>query len=133
MANGEHKGDFMPRTILAALVGLLMAFSMSEVLACSVSDIQIKQATLVHRGSGGQFPVIVGELYNGCSEATGVQLHTTLRDKAGQVISSSDPWPASTHNIPPKSSYAFELNASEDRPVATVQVEPSEVKVWKAP
>jgi hypothetical protein len=39
MTIGEHKEDFMPRTKLATLVGL-MAISMGEVLVCPVSDIQ---------------------------------------------------------------------------------------------
>jgi hypothetical protein len=115
--------------LIASIGGLLVASPVEA--GCSVSDIQIKQATLIHRGSKGQFPTIVGELYNGCSEATGVQLHTTLLDKAGQVISARTEWPASTRNIPPRSLYAFELLVDEDRPAATVQVEPVEVKVWK--
>jgi hypothetical protein len=56
-------------------------------IACSISDIKIKQAELVHNGHSS---TVVGELINGCGEATGVQLHITLRDSAGGVISTDE-------------------------------------------
>jgi hypothetical protein len=121
-------------SIIAIVAALAMATLSTAQAACSISDIQIKQATLVHGGSKGQFSWIVGELYNGCSAATGVRLHVTLRDKAGQVVFSSHPWPAGTNNIPPKSPYSFELpgDATEDRdrPAVVVQVEPENVMAW---
>lgn len=103
----------------------------SAAFACSVSEIQIKQATLVHRGPSGRYSVVVGELFNGCSDAAGVQIHITLRDKAGQVISTGDSWPAGTHNIPPHTSYSFTVNADEEgRPAERLQVEVTEVHKW---
>jgi hypothetical protein len=96
-------------------------------IACSISDIKIKQADLVHNGHSS---TVVGELINGCGEATGVQLHITLRDSAGEVISTDDPWPAGTHNIPPHSGYAFTVNAEERRPAVSLHVDVTEVRQW---
>jgi hypothetical protein len=109
----------------------LLGANTEAALACSISDIQIKQANLVHRGSGGQFSTVVGELINGCSEATGVQLHITLWDATGRVIATSEPWPAGTHNIPPHSLYAFTVNAAEDGGSSdSMQVEAIDVRQW---
>jgi hypothetical protein len=91
---------------------------------------QIKQADLVRTGSQGQFSLIVGELINGCDDAVGVQFHITLRDNAGKVVSTSDPWPAGTHNIPPHSTYAFTVNAEEPRPASSVKIDVTEVRKW---
>jgi hypothetical protein len=128
-----YRTKSLARAIAAAVATsspALAADLPAGVATCSISDIQIKQATLVHRGSKSQFSLIVGELYNGCGAATGVRLHVTLRDKAGQVISASNPWPAGSNNIPPKSSYSFELPAEEDRPAVVVQIEPEKIRVW---
>jgi hypothetical protein len=59
-----------------------------------------------------------------------VQLHITLRDSAGKVVSTGDPWPAGVHNIPPHSRYAFTVNADEPRPAASLQVDVTEVHKW---
>lgn len=109
----------------------LLDANVKAALACAVSDIQIKQANLVHRGSGGQFSTVVGELVNGCSEATGVQLHITLRDATGRIIATGDPWPAGVHNIPPQRPYAFTVNAAEDGGGAdSLKVDVTEVIRW---
>src|ERR1700722_3619839 len=109
----------------------LLGAHVQAALACSISDIQIKQANLVHRGSGGQFSTVVGELINGCSQATGVQLHITLWDATGRGIATSEPWPAGTHNIPPHSLYAFTVNAAEDGGSSdSMQVEAIDVRQW---
>jgi hypothetical protein len=123
-------------TRIVGAVALLMMLSIVDAnveaaLACSVSDIQIKQANLVHSGSGGQFSTVVGELVNGCSEATGVQLHITLRDATGRIIATGDPWPAGMHNIPPQRPYAFTVNAAEDGGGADrLKVDVTEVIRW---
>ena len=122
-------------TRIVGAVAFLMMLSLlgahvQAALACSISDIQIKQANLVHRGSGGQFSTVVGELINGCSEATSVQLHITLWN-AGRVIATSEPWPAGTHNIQPHSLYAFTVNAAEDGGSSdSMQVEAIDVRQW---
>jgi hypothetical protein len=77
--------------------------------SCSISDIKIKRADLVRQSIPNS--LVIGELVNGCDEAIGVQLHITLRDSTGRVVSTDDPWPAGIHNIPPHSSYAFTVNA----------------------
>jgi hypothetical protein len=84
-------------------------------------------------GSTGEQPALhiwFGELINGCSEATSVQLHITLWD-AGRVIATSEPWPAGTHNIQPHSLYAFTVNAAEDGGSSdSMQVEAIDVRQW---
>lgn len=117
---------------LATLITVLILISASTeaVRACSLSDIQIKRANIVRQEPSGPFPVVIGELVNGCDEATGVQLHITLRDNEGQVVSTSDPWPAGVHNIPPHSLYACTLyaDADDDRPADSLQVKVTEVR-----
>lgn len=78
----------------------------NEIVACSPSDIKIKQADLIVGPYGYR---VVGELVNDCTEAIGVELHITLRDSVtGKVVTSTTDWPAKTNNIPPHSAYAFE-------------------------
>jgi hypothetical protein len=124
----------MSRIVGAAALLMMLPLldaNVEAALACSVSDIQIKQANLVHRGSGGQFSTVVGELVNGCSEATGVQLHITLRNATGRIIATSDPWPAGMHNIPPRSPYVFTVNAAEDGGGAdSLKVDVTDVVQW---
>lgn len=119
----------MKMPIWTTIVPFLM-FGATASHACSAADIQIKQADLVRNSAGGEFSTVVGELVNDCDDATGVQLHITLRDQAGKVISTSDPWPASTHNIPAHSTYAFTVNADERQPADKVQVDVTEVRKW---
>jgi hypothetical protein len=119
------------KKLLAAIFGVVLFTGLNTATeACAISDIQIKSANIVRQGSSGQFSIIVGELSNSCGDAIGVQLHITLRDRDGKVISTSDPWPAGIHNIPPRSTYAFTVNAAENRPADSVQVEVTEVRRW---
>jgi hypothetical protein len=73
---------------------------------------------------------IVGELVNKCGDAIGVQLHITLRDRVGKVVSTDDAWPASTHNIPPNKPYGFTISVDEPRPADKLQVEVTELRRW---
>ena len=119
---------------LVACMGLttFMISAAGATSACSIGDIKVKQADLVRQSPSGLL-IVVGELVNGCADATGVRFHITLRDSAGKVVSADDPWPAGTDNIPPHSSYAFTLNADEprpDRPAVSLQVDVAEVHKW---
>jgi hypothetical protein len=82
-------------------------------VACSVQDIEVRQET-------ERF--IVGELYNGCSDAVGarVKLQAVFRDKTGQVVIVREFWPASTRNVAAKNTYAFSNFDVGDPPVATM-------------
>jgi hypothetical protein len=96
----------------AALIGVV-ACRATGVAACSVQDIEVRQET-------ERF--IVGELYNGCSDAVGarVKLQAVFRDKTGQVVIVREFWPASTRNVAAKNTYAFSNFDVGDPPVATM-------------
>ena len=83
------------------------ALSPSSLSACQTDDIKILQADW-HRTSE-KYVKIVGEFRNGCAEPTGVQLAFTFRDSAEKVVAVDEPWPASILNVPPKTTYPFEL------------------------
>lgn len=129
---GLNERSLTARAILAAAMLLLLSSSYT-VYVCSVSDIKIKQADIVRKGSMGQFTYVVGELANACNDATGVQLHITLRDSAGKVVVTSDPWPAGTHNIPAHTNYGFSLGVDDELehpPADRVEVDVTQVSKW---
>lgn len=90
--------------IMAVTTPLFLALAMPA-LACSPSDIKIKQADWQPPSASGLVRV-VGELTNTCDEAIDAQLHFVFRDAAGKVTGADDEW-VSTVNIAPHSDYAF--------------------------
>jgi hypothetical protein len=98
--------------------------------ACSTSDIRILQAD--HRPTDGTFAHVVGELLNGCDDATGVALRVTLRDQNGKVVNSQKVWPASVANIPAHSNYPFVISIGEVRqnPPPSLEVVVESVNKW---
>ncbi len=112
-----------------AIVPLTMPIT-ATASACSTEDIKITQADIVRQGEVHLTSIIVGELFNGCDEAIGVNFHVTLRDNAGKVVWTDDPWPAGIHNIRPHATYAFTLNAEEPRPAVRVEIDVAEVHKW---
>lgn len=104
---------------------------------CPLAQIRIKQFTpTIHddcRASSCPALRLVGELFNGCDIAAGVQLKVTARDSQGHVVDSADAWPSSTHNIPAQSDYAFNLEGLIDYQPAmkTFEVEVVDTRVWK--
>ena len=98
------------------IVGIVVASRAACAAACSLQDIEVRQANW-HREMESYIR-IVGELYNGCSDAVGVELQAVFRDKAGQVVTVMEFWPASTRNIAAKETYAFSFLQSNEQPAA---------------
>ncbi len=95
--------------------------------ACSTSDIHIKNWKwhVEHH-----YAITVGELTNGCSEPTGVQLQLVFRDGSGDAVDSDEFWPASTNNIAPGASFVFKW-VNEWNPTAkSATVAPISVRQW---
>jgi hypothetical protein len=82
-------------------------------LACSPSDIKIKQADLV-REEPSQILTAVGEFVNNCADPVFVRFHITVRDRSGRVVASNDSWPSGDEPVPAHGSYAFDLNAADE-------------------
>jgi len=112
------------------VLGIILACHATGALACSISDIMVKQASWVRLGSQQQFLNVVGEIYNGCADAIGVHVQAVFRDNAGQVVTETEFWPASTRNIPAHTSFAFEHPANGDRPVAAIELHVIDVNSW---
>lgn len=107
------------------------AISPASAWSCSLSDITITQANIVHKSESLISTKVVGELLNKCGDPIGVELHTTLRDRAGTVVSTDDSWPASVHNIPPGQPYGFTITVDEPRPADKLEVDVIEVHKWR--
>jgi hypothetical protein len=73
---------------------------------------------------------LTGIVTSQCASAAGVQLKWTAFNTDGTVAFSSNFWPASTTNIPPRSDYAFEMMDTAPRGRWTFSVEPIAVNVW---
>lgn len=134
-----YKGDFRNGDISVKVESSMRPFSLAipfiliastAGLACSPSDIQVKQASWVRKGSGQQFLRVVGEIVNHCADATGVQLKAVFRDGSGNVVTTTEFWPASIRNIPAGSAYAFEQPADGDRPVTALELNVIETRRW---
>jgi hypothetical protein len=97
---------------------------------CSSSDIRILQAD--HHPPDGMLAHVVGELINGCGNATGVPVRVTLRLQNGKVITNQKVWSASITNIPAHRSFPFEFPIAEVRqdPPPTMQVVVEEAQKW---
>src|SRR4051794_7781529 len=92
--------------------------------ACSMRNIEIRQSDW-HREGG--YIRVVGELYNGCSDAAGVKLQAVFRDKAGRVILVSSFWPHSNRNIASQDTYAFSHLKKGGRSAESMTVRVTEV------
>jgi hypothetical protein len=95
---------------------------------CLPSDILIRQADW-HRETA-EYVKVVGEMTNGCAELAGVQLQFTFRDGDGKVVDVSEPWPASTRNIPAKSSYPFAFSLRVDIHAKSMDTKAIGVRHW---
>jgi hypothetical protein len=110
------------------VVGIVVASRVASAAACSLQDIEIRQANW--RREFESYIRIVGELYNGCSDAVGVELQAVFRDKAGQVVVVEEFWPANTRNIAAKDIYAFSHVARNDQPIEAMSIKIIDVKRW---
>lgn len=52
---------------------------------------------------------LTGKLKNNCAFSAGAQLKITAEDGKGGVVDTIDGWPASTRNVAPGSTYAFDM------------------------
>jgi hypothetical protein len=55
---------------------------------------------------------LIGKLKNNCAVAAGAQIKITAEDGKGNVVDTTDGWPASTRNIGPGATYAFDMGPS---------------------
>ena len=97
---------------------------------CSLQDIEVRQSNW-HMERDNDIRV-VGEIYNGCADAIGVELQAVFRDKAGQVMIVDEFWPARRRNIAAKDTYAFETIEIEDsiQAVSTLSIKVIDLKRW---
>jgi hypothetical protein len=123
----------MRTTIIAIAALATMAMLSTAALACSISDIEVKQATLV-RNQTLQLVSAVGEVYNGCADAIGVALEAVFRNKAGQVVIVDSFWAADIRNIPAHTFQAFDHPSGydNDRLVTTMDLRVIELRSWVA-
>jgi hypothetical protein len=73
---------------------------------CGVSDFTLDKIRAEIDSETG-YGKIFGRVTNRCQVAKGVQLEITTSNRAGDIVSSDDIWPASTDNIPANSSRTF--------------------------
>lgn len=104
------------------------AVSESEGHECHVSDIGLDKLA---EHTNEYAVTVTGRILNNCSMPVGVQLKITLYDKTGAVLAVSDPWPASTNNIPAKTAFAFEALFLETKGMAKYDVRVVRVNSWE--
>jgi hypothetical protein len=104
--------------------------ALSRAGPCSPSDFVISKLNANSPGYG--YVNINGMLTNNCAVAAGAQLKVVFYDKEGNIISSSDSWPASIRNIPPGSDFVFKLITSpaEASGMKKYTVQVQDAKVW---
>lgn len=104
----------MLRTAFAAALVLVACPAM----ACSVSDFAVEGFKVGAKNDCELTPCpvlkITGFLKNSCAQPAGAQIKLTALDKAGNVLGTSESWPASTKNIGPGKKWAFDLGWSLD-------------------
>lgn len=93
----------------------------------SINNIEIIDWSLEQRTTS---VYIVGEIRNNNTQAVGVQLQAVLRDKDGNVVDSTDWWPASTRNIPAGTSQPIKFPVSRQGNVENASLQVIAVKVW---
>lgn len=94
---------------------------------CSPSDFKIAG---LHESEEDGIVTIVGMLKNNCNEAAGAQLKIVLFDKHGDVVDTSEPWPASISNISAHDSYAFKAMMPSPSSWEKYSVHVQSVKRW---
>jgi hypothetical protein len=73
---------------------------------CRTSDFTFHELGAQPAGYG--FTRITGRISNNCAEAKGAQIKITTYNRAGDLISDDNTWPASINNIPANSEFPFE-------------------------
>lgn len=111
--------------LIAASISCLIASAASA--ACSTSDVRVKSWNW-HVEHG--YAIYVGEIINGCTEATGVQLQIVSRDASGEAVDFEQFWPASTNNIPAAGSYVFKWTAEANHQAKSATLGVIAVNQW---
>jgi hypothetical protein len=73
---------------------------------CGTSDFTFHELRAQPAGYG--FTRITGRISNNCAVAKGAQIKITTYNRAGDILSDNDIWPASINNIPANSEFQFE-------------------------
>jgi len=94
---------------------------------CAAGDFTIKGLT----GTDDYgYARIVGIIVNNCSEPAGVEIKTTLYNASGDVVNTSDSWPASISNISPHVPFPFKTMLSSESGWKKYNVVAIEAKRW---
>ncbi len=75
-------------------------------LECGTSEFTFHALRAQSAGYG--FTRITGRISNNCAEAKGAQIKITTYNRAGDILSDHDFWPATINNIPANSEFPFE-------------------------
>lgn len=94
---------------------------------CKPSDIDIDK---VRGRVDGDYVYVAGRLVNNCASATGVQIKITVYNKAGDILTVRDLWPASINNIPPRSDFPFEIMVPRQAGFANFDTRVIGTRVW---
>jgi hypothetical protein len=73
---------------------------------CGTSDFTFSELRAQSAGYG--FTRIMGRITNHCTEAKGAQIKITTYNRAGDILSDDDIWPAGIDNIPANTEFPFE-------------------------
>jgi len=73
---------------------------------CTTSDFTFSELRAQSAGYG--FTRITGRVSNHCAEAKGAQIKITTYNRAGDILSDDDIWPAGINNIPANTEFPFE-------------------------
>jgi hypothetical protein len=107
-ANTHNQGIHQSIHVMANLATNLDQLVRTQIARseCGTSDFTFHELRAQPAGYG--FTRITGRISNNCAEAKGAQIKITTYNRAGDIISDNDFWPASTDNIPANSEFPFE-------------------------
>lgn len=94
---------------LVTVVALLPLVA-SATSVCQLKDVSVSGVSTRHLRDYVYFD---GTIINNCASAIGVQIKITVYGKDKRVLKVDDFWPASTNDIPPKSSFPFEWQVED--------------------
>jgi hypothetical protein len=96
---------------------------------CRPVDFDVSDIRWV-RDVDGEHLGITGTLRNNCGEASGAKIILTLRDAAGNVITTHEMWPDSVVNLPARTPYQFSTYVRAIGDVRVIDAKVLEVKAW---
>lgn len=92
--------------LLIAVGTLTAAAPAPQSTPCKVSDISVEKLKITESSIG--LTRVTGIVLNNCAESVGVELKATLYNKADEVLTTQEFWPADEKNISAKSDWPFE-------------------------